>query len=393
MEAVQIADKIFWVGAIDWNGRSFHGYATPRGTSYNAYLIIDEKVALIDCVKAPFYNQMLSRIRSVIDPKKIDVIISNHSENDHSSGLPLIQQHTAAPIFASKKGMEHLPLNYGPMNIIKVSDGEEMVLGDHTLKFIETPMLHWPDSMMTYVKEAGILFSMDGFGQHFASSKRFDDQVDECALMDEAATYYANILMPFGNQYLAALEKLKGLELKMLATAHGIIWRKNIAEILRSYQGWATHRTKKKAVVVYDTMWGSTESMALAIANGIAAEGVDVQICRVSATERSQLMREVLESKVIVMGTPTLNMGMFPTMADFASYMKGLKPKNRKGAFFGSYGWSAGGVRSLRESLTNSGLEFPFEDIEIRFNPMEEGRKKCDDYGREIARRILSEPD
>jgi anaerobic nitric oxide reductase flavorubredoxin len=393
LEAVQITEKIYWVGAIDWNGRSFHGYATPRGTSYNAYLIVDEKVALIDCVKTPFFNQMLSRIRSVIDPKKIDIIISNHSENDHSSGLPLIQQHTAAPIYASKKGVEHLPLNYGPMNLIKVSDGEEMTLGQYTLRFIETPMLHWPDSMMTYVKEVGVLFSMDGFGQHFAASKRFDDQVDEGALLEEAAIYYANILMPFGNQYLAALEKLKGLELKMIATAHGIIWRKNIAKIIQLYQGWALHRTRKKAVVLYDSMWGSTESMALAIANGIAAEGMDVQICRVNVTERSHIMKEVLESRVVVMGTPTLNMGMFPTMADIAIYMKGLRPKNRKAAFFGSYGWSAGGVKALKESLTNSGLEFPFDDMEIRFNPMEEGRKKCEDYGRGIARSILSEPE
>jgi anaerobic nitric oxide reductase flavorubredoxin len=244
---------------------------------------------------------------------------------------------------------------------------------------------------MTYVKEAKVLFSMDGFGQHYASSKRFDDQVDEGALFEEATKYYANILLPFGNQYLSTLEKLKGVDVHMIATAHGIIWRKNIQKIIELYTGWAKHQTRKKAVIVYDTMWGSTELMAMALAEGIAMEGAEVQICRASVTERSLILKEVLESKAIIMGTPTLNMGMHPTMADFASYLKGLMPRNRFGVFFGSFGWSGGGVKALRDSLTNSGIEFPFEDIEIRFNPMDEGRKKCFELGRSIGKKIMSE--
>jgi len=390
MEAVKIADGVYWVGAIDWNARNFHGYVTPRGTSYNSYLILDEKIVLIDAVKAPFFNQMVSRIRSVIDPKEIEIIISNHSENDHSSGLPLVQQLTGAPIYASRKGAEHLPLNFGPLNVVKVNDGEEMSIGKRTLKFVETPMLHWPDSMMTYCKEASILFSMDGFGQHFASSKRFDDEVDAPTLFEEAAKYYANILMPFGGQYQSALEKLKGLDIKMLATAHGIIWRTKIPEILSRYDAWSKHETKKKIVVVFDTMWGSTEIMAQMIAEGAASEGVDVQMCKVSTMDRSQIMREILDSKAVVIGTPTLNMGMFPDVADIAAYIKGLKPKNRYAAVFGSYGWSPGGTKALKETLANCGLEFVFEDVDIRFNPMDEGRKRCFEFGKAIAKKVMS---
>ncbi|OPY31059.1 MAG: Type A flavoprotein FprA [Methanomassiliicoccales archaeon PtaU1.Bin124] len=391
MDAVKIADGIYWVGAVDWNTRNFHGYATPRGTSYNAYLIVDEKVALIDCVKTPFVQQLISRIRSIIDPKKIDYIISNHSENDHSSGLPVLQQLTGAPILASRKGMEHLPLNYGKLDLRMVADGEELSLGRNTLKFIETPMLHWPDSMMTFVKEQGVLFSMDGFGQHFAASHRFDDEVDEATLFEEAAKYYANILLPFGGQYRAALEKLMGLDIRLIATAHGIIWRKHIAKIIETYGRWAEHSTRRKAVIIYDTMWGSTESMAIAIAEGIASTGAEVQICKASATDRSTIVREVLDSKALVFGSPTLNMGAFPTMADIAIYLKGLKPRNRYAGFFGSYGWVPGGVKAMKELLANSGLEFKWEDLDIRFNPMEEGRRRCYDYGVSIGRTIMSE--
>ncbi|MEI6795641.1 MAG: FprA family A-type flavoprotein [Methanomassiliicoccales archaeon] len=219
MQAKEIAEGIYWVGAIDWNGRNFHGYATPRGTSYNSYLIVDEEITLIDGVKSAFLSQTLTRIRSVVDPKDISVIVSDHSEPDHSSSLPLLQGITGAQIRASKKGVEHLPLNFGPLDVVAVEDGEKLSIGERTLTFIETPMLHWPDSMFTYLEGDGILFSMDGFGQHFASSKRFDDEVDEGDLMAEAATYYANILLPFGGQYQKAREKLQGREIKMLATA------------------------------------------------------------------------------------------------------------------------------------------------------------------------------
>jgi flavorubredoxin len=246
--------------------------------------------------------------------------------------------------------------------------------------------------MFTYLEGDGILFSMDGFGQHFASSKRFDDEVDEGALMAEAATYYANILLPFGGQYQKTLEKLQGKDIKMLATAHGLIWRKNIPEILSKYDDWSKHRTMRKACIIYDTMWNSTQIMAEAIAEGLSREDVPVNVYRISGTERSVLMREVMESAAVLIGGPTLNNGIYPTVADFTTYMKGLRPKGRLGAVFGSYGWGAGSSKAIHETLLASGLELPFPDLDLRFAPDVEGRARCVALGREMAKRINATP-
>jgi anaerobic nitric oxide reductase flavorubredoxin len=390
MEAVKIAEDIYWVGAIDWNGRNFHGYDTPRGTSYNSFLILDEHPTLIDAVKAPFFSQLAQRIRSVIDPRKIEFIVSNHSEPDHASGLRMAQTLTGgAKIFCSKMGKEDLRMNFGDMDVTVVADGSEMNIGKHTLKFVYTQMVHWPDSMMTYVPEKGILFSMDAFGQHFASSKRFDDEVDEAVMFEEAEIYYANIILPYGQQVMQTFEKLKGLDLKLLATAHGVLWRKNIAKIMDKYVGYATYKTEPRAVVVYDTMWGSTQIMAEAIGEGIASEGVPVQVYRVTDTPRSTIMREVMMSRALVLGSPTLNNGMFPSVADIGTYIRGLKPKGHYAAVFNSYGWGAGTTKQMRELLNGSGMELPFEDIQVQFVPDEAAREKCREYGKQIARKIL----
>jgi len=388
MKATEIAKDVHWVGAIDWDIRNFHGYSTPRGATYNAYLITDEKNVLIDTVKRPFFDQMLERIRSVIDPKEIDVIVSNHVEMDHSSSLPLIQKMCGADVYASKKGVEGLGLHFAELEVEAVKEWEEMSTGSRTLTFVETPMLHWPDSMMTYLKEERILFSMDGFGQHYASERRFDDEVDECVLMYESAKYYANILMPFGKMFLRALDKLKDLEIRMLATSHGIIWRKNIDRIIQSYVAWANAETKEKAIVVYDTMWGSTQIMARYIAEGIASKGVEVQVYRISDSDRSVIIKEILDAAAVVIGSPTLNNGMFPDVADFTIYLEGLRPKGRIGAAFGSFGWGGGATKELRERMESGGLEMPFEDLEIRYVPDEDGRRKCYQYGEEIGARI-----
>ena len=391
MDAVKIADDIYWVGAIDWNSRNFHGYDTPRGTSYNSFLILDEHPTLIDAVKAPFFSQLAQRIRSVIDPRRIEYIISNHSEPDHASGIRMVQALTGgAQVFCSKMGKEDLRMNYGDLNVKVVEDGSEMKIGRHTLKFIYTQMVHWPDSMMTYVKEDGILFSMDAFGQHFASSKRFDDEVDEGVLFEEAEIYYANIILPYGPQVVKALEGLRGLDLKLLATAHGILWRKNIDKIIDKYVAYANYRTEPRAVIVFDTMWGSTQIMAELIADGIASVGVPVLICRVSDTPRSTIMREVMMSRVMVLGSPTLNNGIFPSVADIGTYMKGLRPKGHYAAVFNSYGWGAGTTKQMRELLNGSGMEFPFDDLQVQFVPDEAARIKCKEFGKKIAQKILS---
>lgn len=388
IEAVQIAKGIYWVGALDWNGRNFHGYSTPRGTSYNAYLIAGERNILIDSVKAPFFDQLVGRISSVIDPKKIDLIISNHAEPDHSSSLLRMQQLTGADILASKKGVEALQMHYEGIRVEPVQDGQEMKAGGRTLRFIETPFLHWPDSMFTYAVEDGILFCMDAFGQHLCSSKRFDDEVDECALMYEASKYYANIILPFGNQVQRTFDKVKGLDLKMLATAHGVIWRSKIGKIVPKYQMWARNETREKVAVVYDTMWNSTKIMAEEIAQSIASEGVEVRLHHLSGTDRATVMEDILEARAVVVGCPTLNTYLFPTVADFLSYARGLKPRGRIGAAFGSYGWGGGACKAVRENLEAAGMVLPFQDLEVRYVPKEDDLGKCRELGKQVAAEV-----
>ena len=388
MYAIRVTDGIYWVGAIDWNIRSFHGYTTPRGSTYNAYLITGEKNILIDTVKRPFFEEMLGRIRSVIDPAKIDIIVSNHTEMDHSSSLPLMQEVCGATVLASRFGVEGLRLHYPDLRTEMVADGQEIRAGGKTLKFIDTPMLHWPDSMFTYVEEDKVLFSMDAFGQHYATSKRFDDEVDQDALFQEAAKYYANIILPFSAQVRQTLKKAKDLDIRVLATSHGVIWRTGLDRILGLYSEWSSGRTAEKAVVVYDSMWNSTRIMAEEIAEGIASQGVMVQVLKLTDTDRSAVMKEVLDSRAVVVGTPTLNNNMFPSVADMVYYMKGLRPAGRIGAVFGSYGWAGGATKAVHELMKSGGLEMPFEDLQVRYIPHEVERGKCREYGQQIGRRI-----
>lgn len=310
---------------------------------------------------------------------------------DHSGSLAQIQRLSGAPILASKKGKEGLAEYFPGLEVEAVEDQQEIDTGGRTLRFIETPMLHWPDSMFSFLVEDGILFSMDGFGQHYASTMRFDDEVPEEILMREAAKYYANILMPFGKIFLKTLEKVKDLDIRMLAPSHGIIWRNKINRIVSSYISWAKGETKEKAVIAYDTMWGSTRQMAFDIAEGIASKGVEVQVWRVSETDRSQIIHEILDARAVLLGSPTINNCIFPSVADLAEYMKGLRPKNKLGAVFGSYGWGGGAVRSLRDHMEKGGLEMPFEDLQIKYRPKEEDRKKCVELGKAIGERIMEE--
>ncbi|HOQ26421.1 MAG TPA: FprA family A-type flavoprotein [Methanomassiliicoccaceae archaeon] len=388
MEAIRVTDNIYWVGAIDWNIRNFHGYTTPRGTTYNAYLMTGEKNILIDTVKRPFLDHLISRIRSVIDPADIDLIVSNHTEMDHSSSLVEMQKLTGAKVLASKKGKEGLALHYPDLEVDAVEDGTEIRCGGKTLTFIEAPMLHWPDSMFTYVPEDKLLFSMDAFGQHYATNARFDDQVDEGILFQEAAKYYANIVMPFGARVVKTLEKASQLDIRILATSHGVIWREKLPKILKAYSDWGSGVTREKAVIVYDTMWGSTATMAEHIADGIASQGVEVEVLKLGNTDRSWVIKEVLDARAVVVGTPTINNTMFPSVADMVFYLKGLRPKGRIGAVFGSYGWGGGGTRAVREQLQATGLELPLEDLQVNYVPHEAEKEKCREMGRRIAELI-----
>jgi flavorubredoxin len=364
MKPVEIAKGIYDVGVNDWNIEDFHGYSTPLGSSYNAYLVVDEKVALIDTVKIEFADQLLANISAIIDPRKIDYMISNHTEMDHSGSLARIMHRIGEdkPLYCSKMGAKglakHFPQNW---NYHAVQEGETLQLGSRTLTFMETRMLHWPDNMFTYAIEDKILFSSDAFGQHYAGFEKYDDVVGE-AIMPHAQKYFANILMLYAPHTLKLMDKVAelGLEFNMICPDHGIIWRKDPGKIINAYVQWSKQTAKRKAVVVYDTMWHSTEKMANAVAAGLNAEGIAVRPMYLRKWHRSDIMTDVLDAKAVIIGSPTLNNSLFPTVSDLLSYMKGLKPLNKIGAAFGSYGWSG----EAPKMITNALEEMKFDMVE-----------------------------
>lgn len=393
-KAVQVTEDVWWVGAIDWNIRDFHGYRTGRGSTYNAYLVLADKITLIDTVKAPFREEMMERIASVVDPGKIEYIVSNHSEMDHSGSLPqVIAAVNPKKVFASVVGAKTLAeLFPNPGEITPVMDGETFSLGNRTLTFLETRMLHWPDSMFTYLNEEQLLFSQDAFGMHYASLERFADGCDPAALAYEAATYYANILLPYSPQVLKLIEKVKSAKLsfKIIAPDHGPIWRKETDGIIGRYARWAAQKPEGRAVVVYATMWHSTERMARAISEGLAAGGLRVKVMSMDEVHRSDVMYELLCAGAVVVGSPTLNNHMLPNMADILTYMRGLKPRNMIAAAFGSYGWSGEAVREIEEVLTEMKLEKTGEGIRVKNVPDAEALSRCYDLGKDMAGQALS---
>jgi len=390
LDKVSLAKGLYWVGAIDWNIRNFHGYITPRGTTYNAYLIVDEKTALVDTVKAPFFNEMLERIEEIVKPEEIDYVISNHVEIDHSGSLPMTMKLLKkAELIATEKGKSGLNKYYKTdWRFVTTKERSELDLGKRKLKFIETPMLHWPDSMVTYMEEENILLSSDAFGQHFATSKRFDDQVDTSILMQEAAKYYANIVMPFGTVVQSVLSKLQNLKITMIAPAHGAIWRTNPKKIVEAYGKWAKGKSTNKILIVYDSMWGSTEMIAKTLQEAISGEDVEVGWFNLSKVDDSEVMTQVLDAKALLVGSPTLNNGMFPTVARFLTYMKGLRPKGKIGACFGSYGWGGGAVKAMEEELRRTGIEVIESNLDFRYVPDKEELQKAEEFGKMIANRV-----
>ena len=392
MNKVVLAEGINWVGVVDWNIRDFHGYVTRRGTTYNAYLIQDEKTALVDTVKHTFSSELLRNICEITDAAKIDYIIVNHVEMDHSSSLPEIAKHAKnVTIIASPRGKDAIIEHYGAdFNIQVVKTGDELKLGKRTLRFIEAPMLHWPDSMFTYVVEDKILMPNDAFGQHFATSERFDDEVDGHVLMEEAATYFANILMPLAPLITRKLEEVTkmGIPIEMIAPSHGVIWRSDPSEIIKAYADWSAGVSKNKIVIVFDTMWGSTDKMARAIAEGAASQGVGVKFLSLRASNNTEAMTEILDAKAVVVGSPTLNNAMFPTLSAFLTYATGLKPKGKLWGFFGSYGWGGGAVKSMAEMAQKAGFQVHEPSVEVKYVPDQEDLKKCFEFGQQIATKI-----
>ena len=387
LNAIEISPKVWWVGGIDWNERLFHGYTTERGITYNAYLIMDEKVTLIDTCKATFSDELVQRISQVVDPAKIDVVITNHVEMDHSGSLPVI--HRLAPnatIYASAgAGVNEVRAHFG-IEATPVKSGDTLCIGERTLTFVTTPMVNWPDNMVTYSDVDQILFSNDAFGQHFATTKRFDDENDLCEIFKQAKKYYANIVWPYGMQAHKALEAVKGLDLKMIAPSHGCIWRSHIDEILEKYEAWTTYQTEEKAVVVFDSMWHSTESMAREICDAFIAEGVSAQLVDVKTTHISDIMLYMCDAKYVAVGSATLNSNMLPTIASFLTYMRGLSPKNeqRIGLAFGSYGWAPLGPKQVYAELENAKFQLPVPVVAQQWIPSEENLAELQDTVRKM---------
>ncbi|MHB9139865.1 MAG: FprA family A-type flavoprotein [Victivallaceae bacterium] len=393
LNAVKLTEKVYWVGAVDWEIKSFHGYATERGTTYNAYLVIDEKITLIDTVKAPFRDELLARISSVIDPEKIDYIVSNHSEMDHSGSLPdMIKIVKPEKVFASPMGEKNLKAHFGSdLKIDVVKTGDSINLGANTLSFVETKMLHWPDSMITYLSGEKVLFSQDAFGMHLAGLKLFADEYPDYVIEWEAAKYFANILMLYASPILGVLNALPGLNLdiKFIAPDHGPVWRNNPGWIIEQYRKWSVQKPEKHAIIIYDTMWESTETMARSIADGISSAGVEVEIIPLQSRDRSHVATMALKSGALIIGSSTLNNNLLPTVADILTYLKGLRPLNKIGFAFGSYGWSGEAVKQINEYLQAANVELVCEGVKTKYVPDQAALQACFEAGVMLGGKLI----
>ncbi|MFZ3059320.1 MAG: flavodoxin domain-containing protein [Candidatus Methanoperedens sp.] len=388
---VELKEGVYWVGVVDWNIKKFHGheYSTHRGTTYNAYLIIDKKIALVDTVWGPYSSQMIENIKKIIDVGKIDYVVANHAEVDHSGGLPeLMKLIPNATVVVSDKGRESIPKHYHQdWNFKVVKTGDSISLGENSLVFVTAPMLHWPDSMFTYLTGKNILMPNDAFGQHYASSGRFNDEVDMIEVYQEAIKFYANILTPFSDLVIRKIDEFKKLNIPVdiIAPSHGIIWRKDPLQIVNKYYEWASGGNDGSAVIIYDTMWNATEKMAQAIAEGLTKEGVKFKLFNMAVSDRNDVLTEVFKTKGIIIGSPTLNNGLLPTIKPILEDLIGLKFKNKVGAAFGSYGWSGENVKLIEENLEKAKIKILQEGIKFKWQPTEEELGKCVEFGRSFG--------
>lgn len=391
----ELAPGVYWVGVVDWGIRHFHGFelSTHRGTTYNAYLIVDEKIALIDTVWGPFQDELLANIREIVDPAKIDYVVANHAEPDHSGSLPLIMRHASnARLVVSKRGAESIPGHYHePWALLPVQTGDKVSLGASDLVFVEAPMLHWPDSMFTYLTGRNILFPNDAFGQHYATAFRFNDQVDRDALYAEAQKYYANILTPFSPLVTKKIEEVLALNLPvaMIAPSHGVIWRDDPLQIVKQYQTWAQQVPEPTAVILYDTMWEATRRMAEAVGEGLLEKKVAFKIFNMATADRNDVLAEVFRAKAVLLGSPTLNNGLLPTLTPVLEDLKGLKFKNKIGAAFGSYGWSGESVKLLEDHLTACKIPLAGPGVKAKWQPTPEDLQACRTLGTAVAEKVL----
>ena len=389
---IEIAKGIYSVGCRDWDMRDFHGYSTYEGTTYNAFLVLGKKNILIDTVKEKFGNELLSNISQIIDPKTIDAVISNHAEMDHSGSIPKIMHKIGIdkPLYCSKMGAKNIKGNLNEdFNYQVVKNGENLTIGDRTFSFLETKMLHWPDSMFTYLADEGILFSSDAFGQHYAGDMFFDDEIGD-EIIPHARKYYANILLHFSSKVQSLLKDVAKMNLKinMICPDHGIIWRDNPSKIIQWYDKWSQQKPEKKVVVIFDSMWKSTAKMANYITMGIESEDVNVRLMNTRKWHRSDILTEIIEAGAIAVGSPTLNNNIFPVIADVMTYIKGLKPQNKIVAAFGSYGWSGEAVKILNKEFAEMKLDIIDDGIKVQYVPDDDDLSRCFDLGVKIAKTL-----
>jgi anaerobic nitric oxide reductase flavorubredoxin len=387
----ELAEGVYWVGVVDWALRHFHGYelSTHRGSSYNAYLITDEKTVLVDTVWGPFQEQLIENIREVVDPAKIDLVVANHAETDHSGALPEVMRHVPkAKVVVSKRGRESVEGHFHqPWDFEAVGTGDRINIGRSELVFIEAPMLHWPDSMFTYLSGKGILMPNDAFGQHYATAFRFNDQVDQEELYEEALKYYANILTPFSSLVLKKIDEVLALNLplSMIAPSHGVIWRREPLQIVTKYQEWARQTPQKSAVIIYDSMWDGTRHMAEAIGEGLAASGIPYKVFHLPTSDRNDIVAEIFKARAIIVGSPTFNQGLLPTITPILEDLRGLRFQNKIGAAFGCYGWSGESVKLIEEHLEKCRIPLAADGLLAKWQPRPEDLARCRETGRTVA--------
>ena len=394
--SINVKNNIYWVGKIDWELRKFHGdeYSTHRGSSYNSYLIKEDKVALIDTVWKPFSKEFIENLAQDIDLNKIDYIIANHAEIDHSGALPELMRHIPdTPIYCTKNGVKSLKGHYHQdWNFQVVKTGDKLSLGNKELIFVEAPMLHWPDSMFCYLTEDNVLFSNDAFGQHYASEFMFNDLVDQNELANECIKYYANILTPFSPLVTKKIKEVLSfrLPLDIICTSHGIIWRDEPVKIVEQYLEWANNYQENQITLVYDTMWNGTRVMAENIANGIKESDpkVNVKLFNLANSDKNDVITEIFKSKAILLGSPTINKGILVSVAGLLEEIKGLRFKNKKAAAFGAYGWSGESVKMISEKLTSAGFKVVDDGLKVLWNPDSESKTQCVEYGKTFVANI-----
>jgi flavorubredoxin len=389
----QIKRNVFWVGKVDWEIRKFHGneYSTYKGTTYNSYLIKGQKTALIDTVLSPFSKEFVYNLSKEIDLKRIDYVIANHAEVDHSGALAELMTYIPdKPIYCTANGIKSLKGHFHKdWNFRGIKTGDKLSLGEKELVFIEAPMLHWPDSMFCYLTGDNILFSNDAFGQHYATDLLFNDLVEQSELFAECIKYYANILTPFSKLVDKKIKEFIGLNLPldMICPSHGVVWRDNPKQIVEKYLQWANSYKENQVTIFYDTMWGGTRVMAENIAKGIEEvdKAVTVKLFNASSVDKNDIVTEVFKSKGIVVGSPTINKGILSAIAGILEEIRGLSFKDKKAASFGCYGWSGESIKMINDLLEKGGFKVMDEGMKMLWNPDEEAINRCIDYGKQLA--------